>query len=88
MSEIVNSVNSASDGRTVNNAVRHQYRILGDEEKAQMLTIKDLGAAFIEQLHKIGGTPPDGERFGSRNLALAFGHVEDAVYRAVKHITA
>lgn len=88
MSEIAKSVNSASDDRTVNNAVRHQYRVLGDKEKQQMLEIKDLGAAFIAKLHEIGETDPAGERFASRNLALAFGHIEDAVYRAVKHITA
>jgi len=41
------SVDSASDDRTANNAVRHQYRKLTDEEKHQMVVLKDLGAAFI-----------------------------------------
>jgi len=81
-------VASESDGRTVNNAMRHQYRVLSDAEKARMVRIKDLGAEFAAVLHEIGGTDPAGEKFGSRNLALSFGHIEDAVYRAVKHITA
>lgn len=82
------TVESTSDGRTVNNAVRHKYRVLSDAEKAQMQDIKDMGAAFIAKLHKIGGTPPDGDRFGSRDLALANTHMEDAVMRAVRHVTA
>lgn len=80
-------IDSESDGRTVNNAVRHQYRVLTDAEKAQMARIKDLGAAFIAALHEIGGTEPGGERFGSRDLSLANTHAEDAVMRAVRHIT-
>lgn len=80
-------VDSASDDRTANNAVRHQYRKLSDEEKLRMQTIKDLGAAFISQLHQIGGTDPNGDRHASRDLALAQTHAEDAVMRAVRHIT-
>lgn len=81
------TIDSTSDGRVVNNAMRHQYRVLTDAEKAQMQEVKDLGAAFVAKLHEIGGTDPSSESFGSRNLALSFGHIEDAVYRAVKHIT-
>lgn len=80
-------VESTSDERTANNAVRHQYRVLSDEEKLRMATIKDLGAAFISQLHQIGGTDPNGDRQASRDLALAQTHAEDAVMRAVRHIT-
>lgn len=82
------TVNSAGDGRTANNAVRHQYRVLSDAEKAQMQEIKDMGAAFITKLHEMGGTDPSGDRFGSRELSLANTHAEDAVMRAVRHITA
>ncbi len=82
------SVDSASDDRTVNNAVRHQYRTLSDAEKQRMVEIKDMGAAFIAKLHEIGGTAPDGDRFASRDLSLANTHAEDAVMRAVRHITA
>jgi hypothetical protein len=82
------SVDSTSDQRTVNNAVRHQYRVLTEAEKAQMQQVKDLGAAFIAKLHEIGGTDAGSERFASRDLALANTHAEDAVMRAVRHITA
>ena len=53
--------------RTANNAVRHQYRVLGKAEKALMVQIKDAGAAFIKLLHHIGGTDPVGDHQGSRD---------------------
>ena len=89
-------VDSAGDNRTVNNTVRHAYRVLNDEEKAMMQQIKDAGEQFADLLHYAGKTGPyavpnnttyDPERFGSANLTLAFRHIEDAVMRAVKHIT-
>ena len=49
-------VNSESDGRTANNAVRHTYRVLSDEEKAQMVALKDIGAAFIAKCQEIGAS--------------------------------
>lgn len=73
------TVNSASDDRTVNNAVRHQYRVLTDEEKQQMLELKDLGAAFIAKCNEIGK---------SREMSLAVTNAEQAVMWAVKHVTA
>ena len=82
------NVDSASDDRTANNAVRHQYRVLSDAEKANMVRVKDMGAAFIALLHEVGGTDPNGDRFASRDLSLANSHAEDAVMRAVRHITA
>ena len=81
-------VDSSSDDRTANNAVRHKYRVLSDEEKMAMQEIKDLGVAFIAKLHEIGGTDPTGDRFASRDLSLANTHAEDDVMRAVRHITA
>ena len=84
----MSQVDSASDDRTANNAVRHQYRVLSDEEKAQMVKVKDLGEEFIKQLHVIGQTQIGGSSFASRNLSLANTHIEDAVVRAVRHITA
>lgn len=84
----MSQVDSASDQRTANNSVRHAYRVLSDDEKARMVAIKDLGAAFIAKLHEIGGTDPAGDRFASRDLSLANTHAEDAVMRAVRHITA
>ena len=71
-------VDSASDARTANNTVRHQYRVLSDVEKAQMTELKDLGAAFIAKCLEIGG---------SRELALAITNAEQAVMWAVKHVT-
>jgi len=85
------TVESTSDERTINNLMRHQYRVLTDAEKSKMILVKDLGLAFVEALHDIGGTPdmiegnPAGQ--GSRELSIAQTHIEDAVMWAVKHIT-
>ena len=73
------NVNSTSDARTVNNSVRHQYRILTDEEKAQMVAIKDLGLKMLETIESVGN---------SRELSIAKTKVEEAVMWAVKAITA
>lgn len=72
-------VDSASDDRTANNAVRHAYRVLSDGEKAQMVALKDKGAEFLNLIDSIGG---------SRELLLARTKVEEAVMWAVKHVTA
>ena len=74
----MNTVESTSDDRTANNAVRHQYRVLTDDEKAQMLAIKDIGASFIAKCQNIGA---------SRELSLAITNAEQAVMWAVKHVT-
>lgn len=71
-------IDSTSDDRTANNAVRHAYRVLTDEEKAQMLALKDAGAAFIATCQGIGQ---------SRELSLAITNAEQAVMWAVKAIT-
>lgn len=71
-------VDSEGDGRTANNAVRHQYRILSDEEKAQMIRLKDIGASFIAACDEIGQ---------SREMSLAKTNAEQAVMWAVKHVT-
>lgn len=73
------TVDSASDDRTANNVVRHQYRVLNDDEKRQMVELKDLGAAFISKCNEIGK---------SRELSLAVTNAEQAVMWAVKHVTA
>lgn len=80
-------VDSASDARTVNNVMRHQYRKLEDAEKAQMQMVKDMGLHFVMQLHAIGGTDPLGDRQGSREFSIAQTKLEEAVMWAVKHIT-
>ena len=71
-------VKSESDARTANNAVRHTYRVLSDGEKAQMVALKDIGAAFIAKCQEVGG---------SRELSLAITNAEQAVMWAVKHVT-
>lgn len=73
------NVPSASDDRTANNAVRHQYRVLSDAEKAQMVAIKDKGAELLTLIESLGG---------SRELSIAKTKTEEAVMWAVKHITA
>lgn len=75
-------IDSTSDDRTANNAVRHQYRVLSDDEKVQMQAIKDMGAEFIRYLDEI---TPLGR---SRDIQLAVDHIEDATMRAVRHVTA
>lgn len=72
-------VDSTSDERTVNNTMRHAYRVLSDEEKAAMQEVKDMGLAFHDRITSLGN---------SRELSLAKTKVEEAVMWAVKHITA
>ncbi|MAN46761.1 MAG: hypothetical protein CMF04_11270 [Hyphomonas sp.] len=79
MSNTEKTVDSASDDRTANNAVRHQYRVLSDEEKAKMVEIKDAGAKMLSLIDSMGG---------SRELSLAKTKTEEAVMWAVKHLTA
>lgn len=74
----MSTVNSESDARTANNAVRHQYRVLDDSEKAAMLKVKDDGAELIAYLDRLGQ---------SRELSIAKTKIEEAVMWAVKHIT-
>ena len=72
-------VDSTSDERTVNNTMRHQYRVLNDAEKANMQKIKDMGFGFHDFISGIGN---------SREMAIAKTKIEEAVMWAVKHITA
>ena len=72
------SVDSTSNERTVNNTMRHQYRVLNDAEKANMAKVKDMGLEFHEFVDGLGN---------SRELSLAKTKIEEAVMWAVKHIT-
>lgn len=76
----VGEVSSTSDNRTVNNdnRMRHNYRVLSDEEKDQMAWLKDNGLEFLKRCDEIGT---------SRELALAKTKMEEAVMWAVKHVT-
>lgn len=71
-------VDSTSDERTVNNVMRHAYRVLSDTEKAQMQAIKDKGLELHDLIESVGA---------SRELSLAKTKTEEAVMWAVKHIT-
>ena len=68
----------ASDARTVNNVMRHAYRVLTDDEKATMQAIKDKGLELHNMIEGIGA---------SRELSLAKTKTEEAVMWAVKHLT-
>ena len=72
------TVSSTSDERVVNNVMRHEYRVLNDDEKALMKDLKDKGLDFVKTCDVIGG---------SRELSLAKTKMEEAVMWAVKHIT-
>ncbi len=72
-------VDSTSDNRIVNNAMRHQYKVLSEAEKTNMQTAKDMGLAFHDFIASLGN---------SRETSLAKTKVEEAVMWAVKHITA
>jgi hypothetical protein len=69
---------STSDERVKNNVVRHEYRVLSDDEKKQMKAVKDAGLAFIELIDSMGST---------RELSLAKTNAQQAVMWAVNHIT-
>lgn len=63
------------------------------EQLANVEAVRAWRRQGVHLLHKIGGTapPPDGfgydNRMGSANLTIALRHLEDAEYRAVRHIT-
>lgn len=86
-------VDSASDARTANNAVRHAYRVLSEAEKAQMVAVKDKGAEFLSLLDDVQHAKAAQET-GSlpamfdRELDIARQRIEEAVMWAVKHVTA
>jgi hypothetical protein len=69
---------STSDERVVNNVMRHEYKVLSDEEKRYMLVFKDFGLEFHKFCDKVGQ---------SRELSLAKTKIEEAVMWAVRHVT-
>jgi len=69
---------STSDDRVKNNAMRHQYRVLSDEEKQRMQALKDKGQELLDQIAECGE---------SRELSIAKTKTEEAVMWAVKHVT-
>lgn len=76
------TVDSTSDDRVRNNVMRHEYKILSEDEKVQMISAKDLGLAFhewVDRQEQIDGR--------SRELSLAKTKIEEAVFWGVKHVT-
>ncbi len=83
------TVQSTSDERTVNNVMRHQYRVLTDKEKQLMQQVKDDGLAMFNLFDEIAvQTSKSGKPNHTRELSLAKTKIEEAVMWAVKHITA
>ena len=76
------TISSTSDQRTVNNVMRHEYRVLSDEEKALMQKIKDEGLEFWNLLDQMEQT-----RGKSREIAIAKTKIEESVMWAVKELT-
>lgn len=68
---------SDSDERIKNNTMRHQYRVLSDEEKQFMIAIKDKGLEFLTLI----------EGVQSREMSIARTKIEEAVMWAVKSLT-
>lgn len=71
-------VTSTGDDRVINNVMRHEYRVLSDDEKQMMQSIKDKGLELYDLIESIGQ---------SRELSLAKTKTEEAVMWAVKHLT-
>jgi hypothetical protein len=76
------NIDSTSDDRIRNNAMRHTYKVLSDNEKAQMLAVKDQGLVFYNLIGNLQNATGS-----TRELALAKTKIEEAVMWAVKHIT-
>ena len=62
------------------------HRALTSDQRAMIEKIRAARRAFIAVLHEAGGTEA-GHRLASANLTLSLRHIEDAEYRAVRHVT-
>ena len=71
-------IDSTADERTANNVLRHEYRVLSEEEKLQVKELKDIGADFVRACRRLGT---------SRELSLAITKIEEAVFWSVKYVT-
>lgn len=76
---MTDTIKSTDNNRTINNVMRHNYRVLSEVEKQHMSDLKDMGMAFIEKCDSMGT---------SRELSLAKTKAEESVMWAVKHLTA
>lgn len=82
MSEEQKMVDSTGDDRTANNVMRHEYRVLTEDEKQVMKAFKDAGLEFHNRVANIAHIEG-----GSRELSIAMTKIEEAVMWAVKHVT-
>ena len=71
-------MDSTSDERVTNNVMRHEYKVLSEEEKTQMQVVKDKGLDLHNVFDMLGQ---------SREVSLAKTKIEEAVMWAVKHVT-
>lgn len=74
----MSTVSSTSDERVVNNVMRHNYRVLTEQEKEQMQSLKDKGLELFQLIESIGK---------GRELSIALTKTEEAVMWAVKYLT-
>lgn len=82
-----NMVDSAGENRTANNAVRHKYRQLTENEKIDMVTLKDAGAEMLRTIATVE-SHYDTNTGPHRELEIAKQKAEEAVMWSVKFITA
>lgn len=75
---MTDQIESTDDARVENSPLRHQYRVLSEEEKEQVSIVKGLGEMFLAKLEEL----PQG-----RETSLARTKIEEAVMWAVKGIT-
>ncbi len=83
------AVSSTGDDRVVNNTMRHQYRVLSEEEKLLVESIKDLGLQFEALCGEASLRRSHSDQPGDihREMALARTKIEEAVMWAVRGIT-
>lgn len=83
------TVSSTGDARTTNNTMRHQYRVLSEEEKVVVDGVKRLGTLFLLTLDDAKAVLAETNISTdvNREFAIARTKIEEAVMWAVKGIT-
>ena len=81
------TMQSQSDERVANNVMRHEYRVLSEDEKVMMRTLKDKGLAFVEYCDFIASQTGFLDKpHGSRELLFVKMKIEEAVMWVVKYL--
>lgn len=62
--------------------------MLRADEHDKSEALEQAARAFVAVLHLLGGTDPKLGRLASADLTLALRHIEDAEFRAKRHISA